>query len=243
MRHAARGIQVSFFFHAGALALVFWLSNFMQYEKKPVVLDFSLENTRGEKSIQEPVHRQAPEKKAESPPVHRMNIPQPAVETRVPPVLKETKKEGPLQTNQQAVPVMTAQETAGNPHDKRQGPSDSGGPAGGAKNVAAPPEEGGGSGAQQQKDRYLKEHFAYIRDTVLKKLSFPAMARKLGWSGKVTVSFVICADGNVEDLRVVESSGFGLLDRNALETIKKACPFPRPPVRAELIMPVVYRLE
>lgn len=117
-------------------------------------------------------------------------------------------------------------------------------------------EKGGGTGTESTgdqgsdgdspetaKNRYLKEHFAYIRDLVMKRLSYPAAAKRMGWEGKVVVSFVVEEDGHVSDVKVIEGSGFGVLDRNAVETIKKSSPFPKPPVRAELAMPVVYRLR
>lgn len=93
------------------------------------------------------------------------------------------------------------------------------------------------------KTRYLQEHFAYIRDLIMNNLTYPPMARKVGWQGKVRVSFVIRKDGRVEALKVVESSGHGILDKNVVETIRQVQPFPKPPVRAELVIPVVYMLK
>jgi len=83
--------------------------------------------------------------------------------------------------------------------------------AGGANTSHEAGGDRGISGADQAKTSYLKEHFAYRRDLILKKLTVPAVARKMGWSGKVTVSFIICDDGNVEGVKVVESSGFVIL--------------------------------
>lgn len=96
---------------------------------------------------------------------------------------------------------------------------------------------------ERARQRYLKEHFTYIRDIITRNISYPFMARKMGWSGKVTVSFVITEDGSVRDVKIIESSGFDVLDRNALDTVRKVSPFPRPPVKAEVIVPVVYRLN
>ena len=90
---------------------------------------------------------------------------------------------------------------------------------------------------------YLREHFAYIRDRVTGSISYPNMARKMGWCGQARISFIICEDGSVNDVRVVESSGFSLLDRNAVDTVKNAAPFPRPPVKAEIRMAITYRLK
>lgn len=96
---------------------------------------------------------------------------------------------------------------------------------------------------EKARQRYLKEHFTYIRDIITRNISYPFMARKMGWSGKVTVSFVITEDGSVRDIKIIESSGFDVLDRNAAETVRRVSPFPKPPVRAEVIVPVVYRLN
>ncbi|SEM67215.1 outer membrane transport energization protein TonB [Syntrophus gentianae] len=106
--------------------------------------------------------------------------------------------------------------------------------------------EGAGQGRESQealKNRYLREHFAYIRDLILKNLSYPPMARKGGWQGKVKVSFIVREDGRVEGIRIVESSGYLVLDRNVVETIREVQPFPKPPVRAELVIPVTYALK
>jgi len=90
---------------------------------------------------------------------------------------------------------------------------------------------------------YLREHFTYIRDRIMKNLSYPQAARKMGWSGKVTISFVICENGNAEDIKIIESSGFGILDRSAVETLRKVLPFPEPPLRAQIVIPIAYKLN
>ena len=105
------------------------------------------------------------------------------------------------------------------------------------------PGTGHGESVETLKNRYLREHFAYIRDLILKHLSYPSMAKKLGWQGNTKVSFVIREDGRVEHLRIIKSSGYEVLDRNVVETIRYVQPFPRPPVRAELVIPVVYAMR
>ncbi|MEK7196844.1 MAG: energy transducer TonB [Nitrospirota bacterium] len=91
--------------------------------------------------------------------------------------------------------------------------------------------------------RYLKENFSYVRDAIQKKISYPRVARQMGWEGKVVVSFIVCADGHAKDIKIKEGSGIALLDRNAIETVKKASPFPRPPVEAQLLIPIKYSLN
>jgi protein TonB len=50
-------------------------------------------------------------------------------------------------------------------------------------------------------------------------------------------------DGRINHLLVVKSSGYELLDQNALESVQKAAPFPKPPVMAELRVPISYSLS
>jgi len=89
---------------------------------------------------------------------------------------------------------------------------------------------------------YLKQHFQYIKETIQKKICYPGVARKMGWEGKVVISFVVKENGDIQDIKVVESSGYQALDKNAMITIKKAAPFPSPPITAEVIIPVTYQL-
>lgn len=92
-------------------------------------------------------------------------------------------------------------------------------------------------------EQYLAKHFAYIRNLIMKHLKYPLIARRMGWKGRVTVAFVIKENGGVEGSRILASSGYEVLDRQVLKVIGEIQPFPRPPTKAELIMPVVYRLE
>jgi protein TonB len=122
------------------------------------------------------------------------------------------------------------------------------GPVGGRSSGTIGHEAGGagmwpGPSAGSLKKRYLSEHFAYIRDLILKNLVYPQAARRMGWSGKVVVTFVVSTDGSVDKVKVLTGSGYQMLDGNAVETVRKAAPFPRPPVSVELVLPIGYNLE
>jgi protein TonB len=84
--------------------------------------------------------------------------------------------------------------------------------------------------------------FAWIRDAIQGAIAYPATARRMGWEGKVVVSFQLLSDGSVRDVRVVQGSGHAALDRGAIDAVRNASPFPPSPVEAEVITPVVYRL-
>lgn len=84
--------------------------------------------------------------------------------------------------------------------------------------------------------------FAWIRDAIQRAIVYPPTARRMGWEGKVVVSFQLLSDGSVRDVRVMQGSGHAALDRGATEAVRTASPFPRSPTGAEVITPVVYRL-
>ena len=68
------------------------------------------------------------------------------------------------------------------------------------------------------------------------------VARKKGWSGQVRLCFHIDHKGGVEDITVLVTSGYDLLDRQAMEVVRRVAPFPLPLENAEIIMPITFCL-
>jgi protein TonB len=77
----------------------------------------------------------------------------------------------------------------------------------------------------------------------MKNLDYPSAARRMGWQGTVTVTFVVLESGTVQDIRIVKGSGHTILDQAVAKTVQRVQPFPKPPVKAELTIPIVFRLE
>jgi protein TonB len=90
--------------------------------------------------------------------------------------------------------------------------------------------------------RSPKVDVAWVRDAIQNAIAYPPTARRMGWEGKVVVAFRLLPDGSIRDVRVVQGSGHAALDRGAIDAVRSASPFPRSPVEAEVITPVVYRL-
>jgi protein TonB len=124
--------------------------------------------------------------------------------------------------------------------------SDGPGGAGGGRGLTGEGRRGsmdkGISGDSTEK-KYLKEHFAYIREMIMANLTYPPIARRMGWQGEVILSFVITEKGNVQDLTFLKRSGHEVLDRNVVDTIKAIEPFPRPPCKVKIVIPISYRLR
>jgi periplasmic protein TonB len=58
---------------------------------------------------------------------------------------------------------------------------------------------------------------------------YPESARSRHIQGRVKVKFVLLADGSLGDVQIVKSSRHKNLDEAAVNAVKKAAPFPKPP--------------
>jgi protein TonB len=77
--------------------------------------------------------------------------------------------------------------------------------------------------------------------------SYPASALPRRETGVTQVAFAIGRDGRVIDSRIIRSSGHPTLDQEAIATLQRAQPFPRPPVdlsgeRFEFTVPVKFNV-
>ena len=76
---------------------------------------------------------------------------------------------------------------------------------------------------------------------------YPPLARQHGWQGQVRVGLTIAPDGHLSELRILSSSGYAILDRDALQTLTRIGVLPQTHTRLDgqpyrLQLPVVYRL-
>lgn len=65
-----------------------------------------------------------------------------------------------------------------------------------------------------------------LRERVEQLKRYPHTARMNRWEGKVVLRAVIRDDGEIENLEVAESSGYRVLDKDAMDIIKLAAPLP-----------------
>jgi protein TonB len=80
-----------------------------------------------------------------------------------------------------------------------------------------------------------------IRDSIEKAKVYPPLARKRGIEGKTVIRFRIRPNGEVDEVKIVKGSGFEILDRISVETIRKSAPLPY--VRDWIEIPLIFRLE
>lgn len=108
-----------------------------------------------------------------------------------------------------AVPPMPARKPPA--REKASGP---------AQRTAAAATEGQGGG-----DRYLN----LIRDRILSKRDYPAVANPLQLSGVALFELTIDRSGTLLNLRLVRTSGVGTLDEVGTDMVRRAAPFPPVP--------------
>jgi len=93
-------------------------------------------------------------------------------------------------------------------------------------------------------ESFLRERLSVITDIVQRHINYPPIARRMGWEGKVLVSFVLEPNGNIRDLKVLKSSGYEVLDKEALDAIRRSYrDFPKPPVSVVVKLPINFKLE
>jgi periplasmic protein TonB len=68
-----------------------------------------------------------------------------------------------------------------------------------------------------------------VAQTIARHKVYPAAARARRETGDVEITFTLESNGTVASSRVIRSSGHAALDQEALDTIRRAAPFPPPP--------------
>jgi len=94
------------------------------------------------------------------------------------------------------------------------------------------------------KDLYLQR----LQRQIARHMRYPSVSRRRGEEGEVRLSLGISADGSIEDIVLVSSSGVTRLDEAALQTLARVGRFEPLPVllemqRWQISVPVVFRLR
>ena len=90
---------------------------------------------------------------------------------------------------------------------------------------------------------YPNRNLAFIAELIKKNLKYPFAARKMGWTGTVTVRFEITRKGIARNFKILKTSGYSILDENAVAAIKKINSFPKPNGKINLTIPIAYHLH
>jgi protein TonB len=83
---------------------------------------------------------------------------------------------------------------------------------------------------------------------ISKHKKYPKIAAMRGWQGEAVVELELDGSGKLKSKKIIQSSGHDVLDRQALEMVEKALPFPAPPEALRgtsftITVPVPFKLE
>jgi TonB family protein len=94
-----------------------------------------------------------------------------------------------------------------------------------------------------EEKKFIKENLDSIGKITEKYLRYPEMAGKMGQQGTSVVEFYLHPNGDISDLKVLDSSGYKMLDKNSIETIEIAYKdYPRPTTKTKIRMFVGYSI-
>ena len=68
-------------------------------------------------------------------------------------------------------------------------------------------------------------YFEGLKAKIYHEWEYPDAAAKEGLAGRLFVNFVILKDGTLEDVTLIRSSGYPMLDNAAISAIRLAAPF------------------
>ena len=85
-------------------------------------------------------------------------------------------------------------------------------------------------------------------NSISKYKNYPKIAQMRGWQGESIVELQLSGDGKISSKKIIKSSGYDVLDKEALEMVDKATPFPEPPEalrgsRFSITIPIPFKLE
>lgn len=235
MKERHLGILVSLAVHTTLAALVFGLSSGLHAEAvKVVAIDFALVDAEaGAPGIRPPLPRVRPEVKAPSRPEMK------ALPNSERQVTRHLEPQAPAPETD----VVAADD---NGREVIQGVADVVGEQAAPEDVLSEPHTGmsredafSGAGGMLPGGK----DYAYIRDEVMKNISYPVRARRLGQEGRAVVSFMVMENGSTSSVKVVKSSGYRILDDNARQAIARTVISKKVPYRVVVLLPVVYALH
>lgn len=94
----------------------------------------------------------------------------------------------------------------------------------------------------------VAKYAGLLKGRLEESMHYPRAARLAGQQGSVVVRFVIDRNGNVLSIVLEKPSGYAILDREAVEMIERAEPFPVMPGEMsgevlELRVPIAYKID
>ncbi|MFL6654569.1 MAG: TonB family protein [Sulfurifustis sp.] len=243
MNNHVIGFSVSVLLHSALLLLVLALAPPAPRMQKVVPLTLAMFETRPAVSPPEnvapPSYRHSPARAVRKPKAPRDT--KPAVADLAPARPPTTEESPPTRADAKPsvpdpIPASPPSEPAAPPAPEESPPT-----------VARAAEPAITSAVSPPDPNAMARYADALTGVIARHRSYPRQAQRRGWQGQVELQLHIAPDGRLVDAQVSRSSGFDVLDRQALEMARLARPLPEPPAplrRKEftVLVPVMFRL-
>jgi protein TonB len=111
----------------------------------------------------------------------------------------------------------------------------------GASGFFSLPEEPVGGAGEEKGGGNRMALTVNVKSAIQNAVVYPLLARKRGMEGTVLAEIFIGFEGKPYEIKVRESSGHGILDREAVRAVRNASPYPG--FRGVVEVPVTFRLN
>lgn len=100
----------------------------------------------------------------------------------------------------------------------------------------------------EDNDKIRQEYLRLVRTRIARHKKYPGRARIRWLQGEVTIRLCLTPAGEMQDLIVSKSSGREILDQAAVQAVRDAVPFPRPPEnifkgKINLELTIIFKLS
>ncbi len=235
-----RAIVLSFIIHLFVLFLLLPKMNNHDI-KMPPPMQVSLAEPKSIENKPSPEKEKSPE--SPKPEIKKPEPPKPEIKKEPFPVPDKTPTTIPLSKPQVSVKPKEEQVTETNPKPEAN-------PTRVITKAADTPQETKTVNAPspERVTEATNDYSSLLAAAIAKYKQYPKIAQMRGWQGLIIIELQLNPQGAVIYSQIKKSSGYDVLDQEALEMIKRASPFPQPPevLRSKnftVLVPISFKLE
>lgn len=235
-----RAVVLSFIIHL--LVLFLLLPRMNNHDiKMPPPMQVSLAEPKSIENKPSPEKEKSPE--SPKPEIKKPEPPKPEIKKEPLPVPDKTPTTIPLSKPQVSVKPKEEQVTETNPKPEAN-------PTRVITKAADTPQETKTVNAPspERVTEATNDYSSLLAAAIAKYKQYPKIAQMRGWQGLIIIELQLNPQGAVIYSQIKKSSGYDVLDQEALEMIKRASPFPQPPevLRSKnftVLVPISFKLE
>ena len=182
--------------------------------------------------------------------------PQPVLSVELPEVVRSESAPAalPAEPQPKASPVVTERARSEfklppPPRDETSEAQPQAGPVETPPVAALPPAPAPVIAAKATPDSALLDSYGKTLSSLIARYQrYPHVAQLRGWQGTTQIRLFVSAAGRMVNAVILRSSGFEVLDNQALEMVQQAAPLPQPPEalrgrKFTVMVPIVFKLN